>query len=176
MLGAYCWLLWLAPTGGWATFPQFPLTGLKSCWGGTFQSHMAPTLAPEALKELGSFLLAVPSLGPCKSCPWPLLLVVPVPQPNRCAVAEAVCPRPVWPLWELRQPGVLLSIHPLPWPLSLRLFGVLAGLLPCPALVRATINLAIWFPNSVVPSTGSVVRADLALTLSQVSSFLLSPL
>ena len=48
----------------------------------------------------------------------------------------------------------------------------LLGLLPCPALVRAAISLVIWFPSSVVPLTGLVVTADLALTLSQASSFL----
>ena len=76
-----------------------------------------------------------------------------------------VCPRPVWLLWELGQPGALLSVHPFPWPLCLGLFGVLAGLLPCPALVRVAISLAIWCPKSVVPSPGSVVMAALALTL-----------
>ena len=64
------------------------------------------------------------------------------------------------------RPGVFLSICPLPWPLCLGLFGVLTGLLPCPAHVRVAINMAIWFPNSVVSSTGSVVMADLTLTLS----------
>ena len=51
-----------------------------------------------------------------------------------------------------------------------------ARALTCPALVRAAINLAIWFPSSVVPSMGSVVTIDLALTLSWASSFLLSTL
>ena len=73
-------------------------------------------------------------------------------------------------------PGVFLSICPLPWPLCLGLFGALPALLPCPALIRAAISLAIWFPNSVVPSTGSVVTTDLALTLSQASLFLFSAL
>ena len=41
---------------------------------------------------------------------------------------------------------------------------------------QATINLTIWFPNSVVPSSASVVTADLALTLSWASSFLLPAL
>ena len=59
---------------------------------------------------------------------------------------------------------------------SLELFGVLWGLLPCPALVRVAISLDIWFPNSVLPSTGSVVTTDLALTLSWALSFLLSAL
>ena len=49
-------------------------------------------------------------------------------------------------------------------------------LLPCPALVRAAINLANRFPNSVVPSTGLVVMADLAFTLSWATSFSLSTL
>ena len=66
-------------------------------------------------------------------------------------------------------------VHPsLPQPLCLGIFGALAGLLPCSALVRVAINLAIWCSNSIVPSTGSVVMADLALTLSQASSFSLS--
>ena len=133
---------------------------------------MAPTLAPEALegagvlpigsafcRPLGALSLASTSGGPCAMS-------------NRCIV----CPRPVWPLLELGWPGMLLSICPLTQPLCVGLFGVLAGLLPFPALVRAAIDLAIWCPNSIVPSTGSVVMADLALTLSQASSFSLSAL
>ena len=59
---------------------------------------------------------------------------------------------------------------------SLGLFGALAGLLPCPALVRVAISLAICCPNYVVPSPESVVTAALALTLSQISLFSLSVL
>ena len=138
---------------------------------------MAPTLAPNALERTG-----VPSVGgtflPILKlfCPWSLLVMVPVPWPTEVLQTGAVCPRPVQPIWELGWPGVLLYIHPLPQPLCLELCGALAGLLPYPALVRVTINLAIWCPNSVVPSTGSVVMADLALTLSQASSFSLSAL
>ena len=29
MQGAYCWLLWLSPVGGWTAFPWFPQTNLK---------------------------------------------------------------------------------------------------------------------------------------------------
>ena len=77
---------------------------------------------------------------------------------------------------EMGATRVLLSVLLLPWPLCLGLFGALLGLLPCPVLVRAAISLAIWFPSSEAPSTGSVVMADLAHTLSQASSFLLSAL
>ena len=126
-----------------------------------------------------SLLLAVPSclsLATGLFCPWSLLIAVPVPKPADVLQPMVVCPRLVWPLWELGQPGVLLSICPLPWHLCLGPFGALAGLLPCPTLVRVAISLAIWCPNSMVPSPGSVVMAALDLTLSQVSSFYLSAL
>ena len=127
-------------------------------------------------RKLRSFLFEVPSLDPCVFGPWPPVVVVPVPHPTDALQTGVVCPRPVWPLWELGWPGVLLSIHPLPQPLCLGLFGVLAGLLPSPALVRAAISLASHVPNSVVPSTGSVVMSGLALTLSRASSFSLPAL
>ena len=79
---------------------------------------------------------------------------------------EVVWPRPVCPLWELWWVGVFLSIHPLPWPLCLGLFGALAGQLPYSALIRVAINLTIWLPNSLELSTTSVAAADLALTMS----------
>ena len=177
MLGACCWLLCLVLAGGWATFSWFSPDWFKDFAGVTHSQAMWPQ--PWHLKhwrELGSFLFEVPSLDPCVFGPWPPVVVVPVSWPTEVLQAEAVSPRPVLPLWELGQPGVFLSICPLPWPLCLGLFGVLVGLLPCPALVRAAINLAIWFPNSVVPSTSSVVIADLALTSSWASSYLLSAL
>ena len=121
-----------------------------------------------------SFLFEVPpwpSLDPWAFCPWPQVVVVPMPWPTEVLQVETVCPRPVQPLWEFGHPGVFLSDHPLPQPLCLGLFEALLGLLPCPALVRAAIGLATWFPKSVVPLTGSVVTADLALTLSWASSF-----
>ena len=108
--------------------------------------------------------------------PWPLLVVVPVPPLTDALWTEVVCLRPVQSVWELGQPGVLMYICPFLWPLCLGLLGTLVGLLPCPALVRAAINLAIWCPNSIVPSAGSVVMADLAFTLSWASSFSLSAL
>ena len=128
-------------------------------------------------QEQGSFLfeaLPCPSLGPW-AFPWPWP-AVPVPWPSDMLWAESVCPRPVWPLWELGQYEVVLSVLLLPWPLCLGLFGVLPRLLPCPALVRVAISLAIWFPSSEAPSTGSVVTADLAHTLFWTSSFSLSAL
>ena len=59
---------------------------------------------------------------------------------------EVVWPRPVQPLWELGQTGVFLSVRPLPRPLCLGLLGALAGQVPCSALVKAAISLAIWSP------------------------------
>ena len=180
MLGAYCWLLQLVSAGGWATFPWFPLDWFKVLAGLGHSWTIWPQ--PWHLKhwrEQGFLLLAVPpclSLAPWLFCPWSLLVVVPALWLKDVLWTKAVWPRPVWLLWELGWPGVLLSVHPLPWPLCLGLFGALAGLLPCPALVRVAINLAIWYPNSVVLSTGSVVTADLALTLLWASSFSLSAL
>ena len=52
----------------------------------------------------------------------------------------------------------------------------MSGTIQGAAFVRAAISLAIWFPSSEAPSSGSVVKADLAHTLSQASSFLLSAL
>ena len=99
-------------------------------------------------RKLGSFLFEVASLDPCVFGPWPPVVVVPVPCLTDALWTEVVCPRPVWPLWELGQPGLFLSICSLPQPLCLGLFGALVGWLPCSSLVRAAINLAIWFPNS----------------------------
>ena len=106
----------------------------------------------------------------------PLISTYSSPCPTASSVlwSGEVCPGLVWPLWELGQPGVSLSAHPLQWPLSLGLLGALAGLLPCPTLLNAAINFAICCPNSLVPSPESVTTAALALTLSQISSFLLS--
>ena len=100
-------------------------------------------------------------------------MVTPVPWPEGVLQSGAVCLRLVWQLWELGQPGVPLSAHPLPQALSLGLLGALAWLLPCPALVRTAISLAICCLNSVAPSPESVATTALALTLSQISSFLL---
>ena len=63
-----------------------------------------------------------------------------------------VCPGPLLRLWEFGQLGVLLPLWPLPWPLSQGLLGVLEGLLPCLALVRAAMSLAICCPNCAIPS------------------------
>ena len=97
--------------------------------------------------ELGSFLFEVlpcPSLGPW-AFPWPWP-VVPVLWPADMLQVEVVWSRPVWPLWELGWLEVVLSVLPLPWPLCLGLFGVLPGLLSCPALVRAAISLIFGLP------------------------------
>ena len=48
--------------------------------------------------------------------------------------------------------------------------------LPCSALVRVATNLVIWLLSPAEPSTDYMVMADLALTLSQASSVLLSAL
>ena len=78
MLGAYCWLLQLVLVGGGLHSLGSPQTGLKSLLGGTFPSHVAPSLAPEALEGtwvlpaggaffglLGVWSLASTSSGPC---------------------------------------------------------------------------------------------------------------
>ena len=146
MLGAYCWLLWLVPVVGWDTFPQFLPGWFNDLAGVTHSQAIWPQ--PWYLKhwrELVSLLLVVPLaiFGPLGILSL-VLICGPCAMASRYAVGQVVCPRPVWQLWELGQPGVYLSVCPLPWPL----FWALVGLLPCPALVRAAINLAIWFPNS----------------------------
>ena len=177
MLGAYFRLLQLVPAGDWPTFPQFPPDWFKVLAGVAHSQAIWPWhWHLKHCKKLVSFLLMVPSLDSWVFCAWPLLVVVAVLWLTDALWAEVVCPRLVQPLWELGRPRVLLSICPLPWPLCLGLFGALAGLLPCPALVRMAINLVIWYPNSIVPSTGSVVMTDLALTLLWSSSFSLSAL
>ena len=88
--------------GGWAAFPQFPLDQFKVLVGLAHSQAIWPQ--PWQLKhcrELGSFLSAVPSLHPWLFCPWGILVVVPVPWPTDVLHTEAVCPRLVWPLWEL---------------------------------------------------------------------------
>ena len=87
---------------------------------------------------------------------------------------EVFWPRLVQPLWELGQAGVLLFVHPLPWPLCLGLFGVVAGWVPYSALFRVAIRLEIWSPSSFEPSVTSVAVDDLALTFSLASSISLS--
>ena len=89
---------------------------------------------------------------------WPLLPVPlpPAAHPVNKLQAGMVCPGQPLPLWELGQLGVLLLWHPLPQPLSWGLPGTLEGLLPCPALVRAAMSLAICCPNSAIPSPRSV--------------------
>ena len=132
-------------------------------------------------RELGSLLLVVPSclsLSPWLFYPWSLLILVPVLQLVDVLQPKTVCPRLVWPLWELGLPGVLNKVRagcPLLQPLCLGLFRALAGLLACPALVRVAINLAIWCPSFRVPP-GLLVMAALALTLLWASSFSLSTL
>ena len=50
MLEAYCWLLQQVPVGGWAAFPQFPLTGLKSLLGWHIPKPCGLNLGTEALE------------------------------------------------------------------------------------------------------------------------------
>ena len=170
-VGCCCW-------GGWATFPQFPPVWFNDVAGVAHSWTMWPQpWHQKHWSELGSFLFEMlpwPSLGPW-AFPW-IWPVVPVLWPADTLWAETVCPRPVWPLWELGWLEVVLSILPLPWPLCLGLFGALLGLFPCPAFVRAAISLAIWFPSLEAPLTGSVITANLAFTLSQASSILVSNL
>ena len=145
---------------------------------------MAPALASKTLEGVGVPPVGctfMPSISPLTALPLISTYSSSCPMARECATfqgsqSRAVSPRQVCLLWELGWPGVPLSVHPLPWPLSLGMLGVLAGLLPCPTLVRATINLAICCPNSVVASPESVATAALALFLSWIPSFLLSTL
>ena len=95
MCGDYCWLGWLSPAGGLATFPQFPPGWFKVNAGVGHSLAMWPQ--PCHLKhwrEFGSHLLAVPSLlvlVPCLPCP---LFPVPLPLPHsqwvRCRLGHSV--------------------------------------------------------------------------------------
>ena len=134
MWGAYCWLLWLVLVGDWAAFPEFPHDWLKLWLDWDIPKPYGPQ--PWHLKhwrDLGSLLLASHLvLVTWLFFPWFLLIVVPVPWFVGELWSRAVSPRLVQPLWDLGQPAVSLSVCPLPLPLSLGLFGALAGLPPCP--------------------------------------------
>ena len=130
-------------------------------------------------RGFGSHLLALHSL--LVPVPWLLWLLLTVPWPPvPCPVgmlwAGVICPGPLLPLWEFGWLGVLLPFWSLPWPLSQGLLGSLEGLLPCPALVREAMSLAICCANSAIPSPKSVATVAVVLTLSQISSFSLSAL
>ena len=157
----------------------FPLTGLKFWQGGAFLSHMAPTLGSKALERAGVHPVGCAFLSIFS--PLAILSLV-----STCCSPHAVSSRCAVDWGDLSQTSLAVMgagaarsalVHPSP-PIAslLGLFGALAGLLSCPALVRMAINLAIWCPNSIVPSTGSVVMADLALTLSWATLFSLSTL
>ena len=123
MLEVYCWLLLV---GGWATFPQFPLFWFNDLAGVAHSQAMWPQ--PWHWKhwsEPGSFLLEAlpcPFLGPW-TLPWPWPMVD-VPWPVDMLQAKVVCPRPVWPLRELGQLEVALSV--LQQPLCVGLLGCTA--------------------------------------------------
>ena len=166
-------------SGGLAAFPQFPQTGLKSLLGWHIPQPCGPNLGicstggnwgPSYLKCLPGYLWtlghSVPGLDFWSMCPDPQICCG-QRQPVPGQFGHCDC----WGNQECSCQSILSQL-----PLCLGLFGALAGLLPCPALIREAINLAIWFPNSIVPSTGAMVMGDLALTLSQASSFLLSAL
>ena len=101
-------------------------------------------------RALGSFMFWALPRAPVSAWVLPLLweAVATLLAAEELQV-EVLWPRPVQPLWELGCTAVFLSIHPLPWPLCLGLFGAVAGQVPCSALVRAAINLAIWSPSSL---------------------------
>ena len=136
---------------------------------------MTPALAPEALQSTGVIAFWALPWAPVHA--WVLLLLCEAVATLLAAEElweKVLWSRPVHPLWELGQTGVFLSICPLPWPLCLGLFGVLAGWVPCSALFRAAINLAIWSPSSFEPSDTSVAVDDHVLTFSFASSVSLS--
>ena len=163
MLGAYCWLLCLVLVGVGPHSLSSPWTGLKSLLGW----HNAEPCGP----NLGTWSTGWswgPSYFNCfPGYPWTLGHCVPgldlwslcCDWQTCCGLRQSVpgqfnhCES--WGDQECSCPPVLS--HGLPvW----GYLGVLPGLLPCPAMVRAAINLAIWFPNSVVSLTGLVVTAD----------------
>ena len=152
MLGAYCWLLL---TWGWTAFPQFPPHWFKVMAGvGQFQAIWPQPWHLKHWRELESLLLAVPWCLALVSWLLPLISTYCSPCPMACR-----CPG-VWCSLSNTGPAIMgagaawsTPVCPLlPWPLSLGLFGALAGLLPCPALVRVAISFAICCPSSVVPS------------------------
>ena len=97
----WCWC-------GWAAFPQFPQGWFKVFAGVAIPQVMWPHHQHlKHWRELMSLLFEVLpwlSLEPWEF-PW-VWPVVPVPCPADMLQAEAVCPRPFWPLWELAWPGV----------------------------------------------------------------------
>ena len=119
--------------GGWATFPQFPQSGLKFWLGWHIPESYGPQ--PWHLKhwrELGSLLLTLPScpsLDPWVFCPWCLLEVVPVP----------------W-LTDALQTGGSLSVTSL----AIMRAGVARSAPVCPSPPMDSLSGAIWGAEGAV--------------------------
>ena len=170
------WVYGLHFAGGLTTFPQFP----PSLFNGFNRVVHSLAIWPQPwhlkhCRVLESFTFWALSWVPVGAWVFPLPWEAVV---TLLAVEElwavVFWPRPVWPLLELGWTGVFLSVCHLPWPLWLGLFGVLAGWVPCSAVFRAAISLAIWSLSSFEPSATSVAVDDLSLTFSLASSISLS--
>ena len=137
---------------------------------------MAPALASKTLESwvppVGCTFM--PSINPLTALPFTSTYGNPCPMASRCAVVWGTLSKTSLAIEGAGAASSTPVYTSLPWPLSLGLLWALAGLLPCPALVRAAISLAICCPNSVTLSPESVATAALALTLSWISSFSLS--
>ena len=144
VLTADCWR-------GLTTFPWVPPSLFNGAAGVAHSLAIWPQ--PWHLKhcrELGPLAPYVPPCTPLCACWFPLCGdLTPALLVTEELWAEVVWPRPVQPLWEFGWAEVVLSVCPLPWPLCLELLGALAGQLPCSALVKVAISLAIWSPSSL---------------------------
>ena len=169
------WVYWLQLVGGLTTFLWFPPSLFNSFAGVAHSLAIWPH--PWHLKHcraLGSFMFWALPRAPVSA--WIFLLFWGAVATLLAAEelwVELLWPRPVWPLWELGWVGVFLPSS-LSHDPCLGLFRVVAGWVPCSALVRVAINLVIWSPSSFEPSVTSVAVDDLALTFSLASSILLS--
>ena len=115
---------WLCVVGGLTAFPWFPPSLFNGCNGVAHSWAIWPQ--PWHLKycrALESFTFWALPWAPVIAWVLPILWeAVATLLAAEALWVEVFWPRPVWPLWELGQTGVFLSICPLPWPLCLGLF------------------------------------------------------
>ena len=136
---------------------------------------MTPALASKALQSAEVFHILGIALGTCWGLGTPPTLGSSShPTCSRRPASGGVLAQASLTIVGVGVVGLFLSICPLPWPLCLGLFGVQAGWVPCSALFRVAISLAIGSPSSFEPSVTSMAVDNHALTFSLASSILLS--